>query len=176
MEVPILVLMLAPISGAAHINFLESEVLMLEMSELVARAVELAREGRYAEAMAFFERDSAFTRVPLALSYYARCLAGTGGLFERAVALGLIASEREFYNPDIYCNLGSIFLMSNQKSAAIKTFRKGLKFDGKHEGCISALVKLGARRKPVFSFLSRKNAVNRFLGMLAGKFRVHIHA
>ena len=149
---------------------------MLEMSELVARAVELAASGRYAEAMTLFERDSTFTRVPMALSYYARCLANTGGPFERAVALCLIASEREFYNPEIYCNLGNIFLINNQKGAAIKAFRKGLKFDGKHEASINALVKLGARRKPVFSFLSRNNAVNKFLGMLAGKFRVHIHA
>lgn len=149
---------------------------MLEMSELVARAVELAKAERYAEAMTLFEKDSTFTRVPLALSYYARCLAATGGLFERAVALCLIASEREFYNPDIYCNLGSIFLMNKQKGAAIKSFRKGLKFDSNHKGNISALVELGARRRPVFSFLSRQNVVNKFLGLLADKLEYsHIH-
>lgn len=142
---------------------------MFEMSELVLRAVELAKSGRYTDAMAIFEKDSTFTRVPMALSYYARSLAGTSGPFERAVALCLIASEREFYNPDIYYNLGCIFLMNNQKAAAIKSFRKGLKFDNRHEETLAALTALGARRRPVFSFLPRANAVNKFLGLLADR-------
>ncbi len=140
---------------------------MQGMSELVAKAVEMVKAERYAEAMSLFEQDATFTRSPAALSYYALCLVHTEGNFERAAALCLIASEREFYNPDIYFNLGNIFLMRNQKKSAMKTFRKGLKLDNSHGGIISAIKKLGARRRPIFFFLPRHNAVNKILGRLA---------
>ncbi len=137
------------------------------MGAFVEKGIELAKEGRYEEALNIFEEDLCFTTHPEAMSYYALCLASVESRYDQAISLCLMAVEREFYNPDIYLNLGRIFLLNGQKAVAHKAFRKGLSFDNSHAGLISELKRLGLRRKPVVPFLPRSNSVNKFLGRLS---------
>jgi tetratricopeptide (TPR) repeat protein len=130
----------------------------------------MAREGRYTEALRAFEEDLCFTQNPMAMSYYSLCLAKAEGNYDKAISLCLMAAEKEFYNPEIYLNLGRIFLLNGQKSVAVKAFRKGLSFDSTHNAILSEVRRLGVRRRPPVSFLSRASMVNRFLGMLTHRF------
>lgn len=133
----------------------------------VEDAVMMARDGKFDEALRIFDEDLLFTLSPVAMSYYALCLAAMEGNYDKAVSLCLTAAEKEFYNPEIYHNLGKIFLLHNQKTLAIKAFRKGLKFDGDNHKLIDEIRRLGLRRKPVISFLPRASFVNRILGKIA---------
>lgn len=140
-----------------------------QVSATVEQAIQLTREGQYSSALDAFDKDILFTHYPLALSCYALSLAAVDANYERAVSLCVVASEKEFYNPEIYCNLGRILLLTGQKTSAIKAFRKGLKFDAGNAGIRSELAKLGLRKKPVLAFLPRQNFINRFFGKISHK-------
>lgn len=135
----------------------------------VERGIELAKSGLYTDALTVFDQNLAFTQSPIAMSYYALCLASAEGFHDKAVSMCLMAAEKEFYNPEIYLNLGRVFLIDGQKSIAMKSFRKGLGYDTSHGGIVEEIRRLGIRRAPVVSFLPRNNAVNRLLGMLTGR-------
>jgi len=146
-----------------------------ELSGVVEEGLGLARAGRYREALRIFDTDICFTQHPLATSYYALCLAVVEKEFDKAVSLCIIAAEKEFYNPEIYFNLGRVFLLNGQKAIAIKAFRKGLAFDNAHLALLNEIKRLGIRRSPVVSFLPRTSSINRFLGMLMQR-RARAHA
>lgn len=141
----------------------------MQLNETVEKGISLAREGRFFEALKVFDDDLCFTQHPTAMSYYAVSLANVEGNYDKAISLCLMAAEKEFYNPDIYLNLGRIFLLNGQKSVAIKAFRKGLKYDSSHNALRQEVKVLGVRRRPVVPFLPRQNFVNRFLGILANR-------
>lgn len=138
----------------------------MEIGNMVEKGISLAREGRYREALKVFDEDLCFTQNPVAMSFYAVALAHLEGNYDRAISLCLMAAEKEFYNPDIYHNLGRIFLLNGQKSVALKAFRKGLKFDNDHRGIIEEVRRMGIRRRPIVSFLPRQSSLNKFFGLL----------
>ena len=141
-----------------------------EIQDLLERGVKLAREGYYSGALRVFDQNLCFTLNPTAMSYYAVALANVEGDYDRAISLCLTAAEKEFYNPEIYFNLGKILLLNGQKTLAIKAFRKGLRFDETHPGLNDELRKLGVRRRPVLSFLPRRSPLNKFLGIFSSRF------
>ena len=137
----------------------------MEENDTLERGINIAKAGGYGEALKFFEEDLRFTENPTAMSYYALCLVEEEKKYEQAISLSLMAVEREFYNPDIYLNLGKVYIKNGQKAVAIKAFRKGLRIDGTHAGLLKEVRGMGVRRKPIIAFLSRKNLVNRVLGV-----------
>lgn len=139
----------------------------MDANRYIEEGLQLAREGNLADALKVFEEDICFTQSPLAMSYYAVSLASVEKNFDKALSLCLMAAEKEFYNPEIYLNLGRIFLLNGQKSVAYKAFRKGLRFDSGNTAIRDELKKMGMRRRPVISFLPRNSAINKFLGKLA---------
>ncbi len=141
----------------------------MSSSAIIEKGIALARDGEFEKAVKVFDQDLCFTQHPTAMSYYALCLANVEGNFDKAISLCLMAAEKEFYNPEIYLNLGRIFLLNGQKAVAVRAFRKGLKFDSTHFGLMGEMRKLGVRRKPVISFLHRTNPVNKFLGIIADR-------
>ncbi len=146
----------------------------MELDGAVEKGMILARQGQYAEALKVFDEELCFTQDPGAMSYYAMCLASIEGNYDKAISLCLTAAEREFYNAEIYLNLGRILLLNGQKSSAIKAFRKGLKFDDMNDEILNEIKRLGVRRKPFFPFLPRESAFNKFMGgILSGKARLN---
>lgn len=143
----------------------------MEIARIIENGVAMARDGRFKEALSVFEDDLCFTQHPIATSYYAVCLANVEGHYDRAISLCLMAAEKEFYNPEIYLNLGRVFLLNGQKAIAVRAFRKGLKYDSANTLLLEEMKRLGVRRRPVLSFLPRHNLFNKYLGMLTGKKR-----
>ncbi len=141
----------------------------MELEKTVEKGITLARKGEYVEALRLFDEELCFTQNPSAMSYYAVCLAKAEGEYDKAISLCLSAAEREFFNPDIYLNLGRVLLMNGQKSSAIKSFKKGLKFDNKNMEILNEINRLGVRRKPFFPFLARGHALNKFLGSVLSR-------
>jgi len=132
-------------------------------------AVRLAEAGRYAEALQIFEKLLTSALSPRALTLYALSLAAEEEDYERAVNMCLSAAEKEFYNPEIYLNLGKTLLLSGRKTKALKVFKKGLTFDEANEAIKGEIKRLGKRREPVISFLPRGNVLNKVCGILACK-------
>lgn len=138
-----------------------NELMDLGMTEL--------RRGNTLLALHSFQEAAATERTPTLLSCLGYCLAKEGEM-KRGRALCLEALEKEPRNALHYLNLGRLYTLSNQKPLALQTFRKGMKIQ-RHPEIIAELKKLGIRRKPVFSFLPRENALNRFFGFLAHRLR-----
>ncbi|MBI3398134.1 MAG: hypothetical protein HY026_02730 [Deltaproteobacteria bacterium] len=138
----------------------------MENEKLIERGIYLAQNRHFEEAIRVFEEDLCFAQHPVAMSFYALCIAEVEWNYDKAVSLCLMAAQRESYSPEIYLNFGKILLLNGQKTVAVKSFKKGLKFDKMHQGLLHAIKKLGLRRKPIISFLPRHNFINKFLGKL----------
>ena len=141
----------------------------MDIERVIENGLEMARDGRYKEALSIFEEDLCFTQHPTATSYYAVSLANVEGNYDKAISLCLMAAEKEFYNPEIYLNLGRVFLLNGQKAVAVRAFRKGLKYDNCNMGLLVEMKRLGLRKRPVINFLPRQNLFNRYLGRLVAR-------
>ncbi|OGQ02690.1 MAG: hypothetical protein A2W38_05440 [Deltaproteobacteria bacterium RBG_19FT_COMBO_58_16] len=141
----------------------------MNIERVIENGLEMARDGRYKEALSIFEEDLCFTQHPTATSYYAVSLANVEGNYDKAISLCLMAAEKEFYNPEIYLNLGRVFLLNGQKAVAVRAFRKGLKYDNCNMGLLVEMKRLGLRKRPVITFLPRQNLFNRCLGRLVAR-------
>ncbi|MEE9614414.1 MAG: hypothetical protein V3W31_05595, partial [Thermodesulfobacteriota bacterium] len=122
---------------------------------------------RFKEAIEIFEKDMCFTFDPLAMSYYGLCLATSEKDYEQALSLCVIAKNRDPSNPDIFLNLGKVFVLCGHKEAALKAMREGLKADKTHEGLLAELQKISPRRPPPIPFFSRDNPLNRYIGKVS---------
>lgn len=136
----------------------------LETRGLADEGVRLTRAGRYADALVVFDSDICTMLDPLAMSYYAICLVRVEKRFDKALSLCSMAVEKEFFHPEIYLNLGRIFLIKGQKSKAFKAFKRGLQVDEAHKEILAEIKKLGLRRRPFISWLPRRNSLNVFIG------------
>lgn len=101
---------------------------------------------------------------PRSISYIGLCEALLGKPVDRALHLCERAVENNYCYPDLYCNLGRIFLLTGNKEKAFQTFKKGLIIDNGHSGIMREIRNMGIRKRPFFSFLKRGNPLNRFAG------------
>lgn len=131
------------------------------------------REGNYTEALVYLRRQQVVyaqepsREIPPAfLSNYGLALAMAEGRTSEAVVFCTQAIKKEFYNPDYYLNLAKVYAKANKRGRAVSVLYKGLKIDKSHAGILSALKKLGVRRRPVLPFLSRTNFLNKFFGIV----------
>lgn len=136
---------------------------------LAEKAVRLAETGCYSEALRIFDKNVLSTLSPRAQSFYALSMATAAEDYDRAVNMCITAAAKEFYNPEIYLNLGKILVLSGKKTRALKAFKKGLRFDEANVSIKEEIKRLGHRRTPAISFLSRGNVVNRFFGIVSYK-------
>ena len=81
------------------------------------------------------------------------------------------AVKREFFDPDLYCNLGIVYLRNRLKAQAFEAFQKGLNLKAGHARILDELEKYDRRGEPVLSFLPRGHIVNRTLGRLRVRLR-----
>jgi len=77
----------------------------------------------------------------------------------------------EFFYPIFYLNLGRAYLKGSRKKDAVLAFQEGLKNDPGNRDILWEIKKIGERRKPPLSFLSRRSPINKYIGMLLYKSR-----
>ena len=124
-------------------------------------------------ALAYFEAalrlagQAGKTAPPSYFSYYGLSLAYATGQIPDAVRACRRALKLEFYNAELYLNLGKIYMLEGNRGAAFRTFRSGLTLESDHPGICREIERMGLRRRPPVPFLSRSNPVNRVLGLLA---------
>jgi tetratricopeptide (TPR) repeat protein len=137
------------------------------------RGLQALAEGRSLEALALFEsaleverRLGARTPQARYLSYYGFSLAKDGGQRREGTELCRKAIELEFFNADLFSNLGRVLLLSQSRKEAFQAFAKGLSLQNNHADIIRELGRMGWRRPPVLRFLPRGNPINVALGKL----------
>jgi tetratricopeptide (TPR) repeat protein len=137
--------------------------------EFFRRGEELLSKGDNLGALNNFEKSMSLdSSSALCRSYVALLMASERGQVHRAVEL---AAEALNDQPDkglLYLNLGKLYLRAGRKTDAIEVVRKGLACGDLPQG-IEFLESMGNRRKPVFSFLPRKNFLNKYAGLLIKK-------
>ena len=137
------------------------------------RGMEALSRGRGVEGLALFEAAIELERQhgaprPQAryLSWYGLALALEGGRVREGVEFCRQAVPLEFYNPELYLNLGRVLMVAGRKREAFDALRKGAALQASHPGIQRELAKLGKRRRPVVPFLSRSHPINVALGRL----------
>ena len=71
--------------------------------------------------------------------------------------------------PHLYLNLGKAYLGARKKKEAIEAFQKGIKYERSNPELKQELQRLGMRKAPTVTFLSRSNPLNKLLGKLLNK-------
>ncbi len=136
----------------------------------------------YAEAIAFFrgaidlERQEGAKNPRMKyVSYLGLAVTLSNGRSEEGVKLCEQAVKREFFDPDLYCNLGIVYLRTRQKKRAFEAFQKGLNLKPEHRRIREELERYERRSMPVFTFLPRTHPVNRLAGRLRYRLRLLLH-
>lgn len=141
-----------------------------EAVELYRHAKEACSRGKTLEALALVER--ALDAEPDHQGYrslHGLCIARERGQIRKAIEMCEKAVAADPKNIDTHIHLGMVYLAAGYTSKAIEAYRRGLKVQRYNPELIAELEKLGPRRDPVVPFLSRKNFVNKFLGILLKK-------
>lgn len=103
------------------------------------------------------------------LSFLGLTLSLMNGRSEEAVKLCRQAVDKEFYNADLLCNMGIVYLRNRQRGPAFDAFHRGLKLKPDHPRILAALERHEKRGQPVFAVLPRDHALNRLGGRLRAR-------
>src|SRR2546426_12725684 len=106
------------------------------------------------------------------VSYLGLALTLSNGKSEEGLKLCEQAVKREFFDPDLYCNLGIVYLRHRLKASAFEAFQKGLNLKPGHTRILDELEKYDRRGEPFFTFLPRGQLLNRMAGRLRYRLRV----
>jgi tetratricopeptide (TPR) repeat protein len=106
------------------------------------------------------------------LSYYGLALAQSRGATPEAIQACETATRRDFFNPDLFLNLGRVYALAGKTTKALAAFEHGLAFAPGHKALRAELTKLDRREPPPLSIVSRNHAANKFLGKLRASFRL----
>ena len=105
------------------------------------------------------------------VSYLGLAITLSNGRSEEGVKLCEQAVKRDFFDPDLFCNLGIVYLRNRQKAHAFNAFQKGLSLKPNHSRIREELERYEMRDSPIFNFLPRGHLVNRMAGMLRYRLR-----
>ena len=110
------------------------------------------------------EDNSTSEETPEMISLMGYSLAKQSGRLKEGIALCERAISLNPHQSEHYLNLGRIYLLANKKEYAIKIFKTGLRIR-KDPRIVSELKRLGIRKPPFVSSLSRDHIIN----IVAGK-------
>jgi Flp pilus assembly protein TadD len=127
----------------------------------------LATEDTQA-ALASIEKALRLRDTPQWYSYLGYCIARQRGQHRKGLELCNESLLLEPDNPVHYLNLGRVYLAKGDKAEAMRTWREGMAKGGSPE-LVQQLERLGTRNRPALPVLSRKNPLNRYLGILLSR-------
>lgn len=119
-------------------------------------------------ALAHIEKALQLRDVPEWYSYLGVCIAKERGQHRKGLELCRDSLAVEPDNPVHFLNMGRIYLAKGDKSEALRVLREGMAKGGSPE-LAQQLERLGTRKGPVIPVLSRRNPINRYLGILLSR-------
>jgi tetratricopeptide (TPR) repeat protein len=103
---------------------------------------------------------------PRVMSYCGYTMAFARKKYNDGLRMCRAAVEKEFFNPDLFFNLGDIYLARGDKKNAHVAFNRGLSLAPNHHKIRARIKEMGVRKRAVIPFLDREHFLNRFLGAL----------
>lgn len=120
-------------------------------------------------ALACLERALSIWDDPLWHSRLGFCIAKQRGHLTRAFELCRTAIEHDPDNPLHHLYLGKVYLVAGNTYEALQAFRQGMVLGGSPE-LERMLDAIGTRKSPVIPFLSRDALLNKYMGIILGRF------
>lgn len=137
------------------------------------RGYELARAGRYHEALEPLEQALAYTvdepHPPFAhalRSYYGMSIALVRGEVLRGRKLCQEACFGDRTRADLFVNLARVYSHAGRKRLAVESLTTAVSISPMDRDAWTLMAELGYRRPPVVGFLPRAHPVNRVLGLV----------
>lgn len=146
------------------------------MREKVQEAVSWTRNERFEEAIDVFEdclptlssdgdlQDKRFAAA--AFSYYGLCVAMVRHKYADALKYCNISVKANFTEPEHRVNLALVYLERDDRKNAVENLEAGLRLQPSNKRIHKIFAEIGRRKPVMFSFLSRKNPLNVWLGRL----------
>jgi tetratricopeptide (TPR) repeat protein len=106
------------------------------------------------------------------LSFLGLALVLSSGRSGEGLKLCEQATKRDFFDADIFCNLGIAYMRNRQKGPAFEAFRKGLALVPRHRRILEELSRIERRDSRVFPRLSRGHFLNHMFGALRHRLRL----
>jgi len=146
--------------------------------EIFRKAIEQLEQKQYQQCISMLrsamdteKQTSAAPRMKH-LSYLGLALTLSQGRSEEGQKLCEQAVKREFYDADLFCNLGIVSLRNRRRKQAFEAFRKGLALRPKHPRINEELDRHERRQDAVFPALPRNHLLNRLAGKMRYRFRL----
>ena len=146
------------------------------MREKVQEAVSWTRDERFEEATEVFEQclpplssdgdlqDKRFAAA--AFSYYGLCVAMVKHKYAEALKYCNISVKANFMDPEHRINLALVYLERDDRRNAVRNLEAGLRLQPSNKRIQKIFAEIGRRKPVTFSFLSRRNPLNVWLGRL----------
>jgi tetratricopeptide (TPR) repeat protein len=105
------------------------------------------------------------------LSYYGLSRAQASGATPQTIQACETAARRDFFNPDLFLNLGRIYLLAGKTTKALTVFQRGLELAPRHKALLAEYRKIDRREPPPLAIVARSNPLNKALGKLRWSLR-----
>ena len=132
---------------------------------LYNRGVELLRRGDRLRAFSMFERAYEIKPTAKCRSYLGMLTATERGLVKKGMDLCQASINDEPGNPLHYLNLSKLLYCVERKGEAVDVVLKA-RGVGNSPEMDEWLMKVGIRKRPVFPFLTRRNPLNKYSGIM----------
>ena len=132
---------------------------------LLGRGAELLEKGNRLTALKMFEKAYKLDSTAECRSYLGMLTATERGLVKKGIGLCQKAIQDDPENPITHFNYGRLLYSVERKSESLSVIMKARKI--RHVDEVETwLSRVGKRRPPVFSFLTRGNPINKYSGMM----------
>lgn len=81
------------------------------------------------------------------------------------------AAKRDFFDVEIFCNLGIVCLRHRQRGPAFQAFKQGLVLRPGHRRIMEEMDRYERRATPFFGFLRRDHPMNVLAGRIRARYR-----
>ena len=135
------------------------------------QGLRLLRDGKSQAALEYFRKASELeNNDPYYASFAGLALARAEKKFAQAIKLCEAAVSLRRNEVQLYLNLAEVYVSAGRRDDAIRILDRAAASFGRHAGLRRARLRLGSRRSPTLSFLSRENVVNKQLGIWRHRF------
>ena len=105
------------------------------------------------------------------LSFLGLSLNFAQGRSEEGLRMCEQAARREFFDADVFCNLGIVYLRNRQRGPAFAAFQRGLALKPRHRRILEEMSRYERRGNPTFPFLARDHMLNVLFGRVRARWR-----
>lgn len=146
------------------------------MRDKIQEAISWTRMEQYDAAIGVFEdyltvlssegdlQDKRFAAA--AFSYYGLCVAMVRRKYADAVKYCNVSVKANFMDPEHRVNLALVYLERDDRKNAVKNLEAGLRLQPSNKRILKIFREIGRRKPVMFSFLSRRNPLNVWIGRL----------